>query len=206
MVEQRGEPSPSFSPLLLDVRVPAPVTRDPGSASGACFAGSRFPRSPPFAPPAPPPSVSPALFVGFVATRRGQTSWARASSATAPRLPDADRQCLAGQTQDLPVPVQGTSAHARVFDHAGPSGRSHSAPVRVAFHVSDHVSTRNIDLSRLNTWPVRTPVNASLPPSRETAHDSGPLWIAMSFNVVDFHRLLLAGFTGAPRKSMEPRV
>jgi hypothetical protein len=30
----------------------------------------------------------------------------------------------AGQTRDLPVPVQGPSAHARVSDHAGPSGRS----------------------------------------------------------------------------------
>jgi hypothetical protein len=28
-----------------------------------------------------------------------------------------------------------------------------------------------IVLSRLNTWPVRTPVNASLTPSRVTAHE-----------------------------------
>ena len=54
------------------------------------------------------------------------TSHARASSATAPRLPDADR-CgeTAGQTRDLPVSVQGASAHARVSDHAGPSGHLH---------------------------------------------------------------------------------
>jgi len=33
-------------------------------------------------------------------------------------------------------------------------------------------------LSRLNTRPVRTPVNASTMPSRATPHDSGPLWAA----------------------------
>jgi hypothetical protein len=27
---------------------------------------------------------------------------------------------LGGQTRDLPVPVQGACAHARVFDHAEP--------------------------------------------------------------------------------------
>jgi 3-hydroxyisobutyrate dehydrogenase-like beta-hydroxyacid dehydrogenase len=32
--------------------------------------------------------------------------------------------CLIGRTRDLPVPVQGASAHARVSDHAGPSGHS----------------------------------------------------------------------------------
>jgi hypothetical protein len=33
-------------------------------------------------------------------------------------------------------------------------------------------------LSRLNGWPMRTPVNASPRPSRATAHDSGPMCIA----------------------------
>ena len=44
---------------------------------------------------------------------------------TAPRLPDADRRLLPnGRSRDLPVPVQGASAHARVSDHAGLSRRS----------------------------------------------------------------------------------
>ena len=52
--------------------------------------------------------------------RRSLTSRARASSATAPRLPDADRNGIAaGQTRDLPVPVQEASARARFSDHAG---------------------------------------------------------------------------------------
>ena len=33
-----------------------------------------------------------------------------------------ERRTAAGQTWDLPVPVQGASAHARFFDHAGPFG------------------------------------------------------------------------------------
>src|SRR5215472_2380093 len=38
-------------------------------------------------------------------------------------------------------------------------------------------SRRNL-LSRLNTRPARTPVNASTLPLQETPHDSGPLWVA----------------------------
>ena len=52
------------------------------------------------------------------------------------------------------------------------------APRRVAFHDIHGVGTQNRKLSRLNGWPMRSPVNASLRPSRATAHDSGPMWIA----------------------------
>jgi len=51
------------------------------------------------------------------------------------------------------------------------------APGRVAFHDPHGVGTQNRKLSRLNGWPMRSPVNASLRPSRATAHDSGPMWI-----------------------------
>ena len=53
-----------------------------------------------------------------------------------------------------------------------------SAPGHVAFHNLHGVGTQNRKLSRLNGWPMRSPVNASLRPSRATAHDSGPMWIA----------------------------
>src|SRR5260370_6049504 len=52
------------------------------------------------------------------------------------------------------------------------------APRRFAFHDLHGVGTQNRKLSRLNGWPMRSPVNASLRPSRATAHDSGPMWIA----------------------------
>jgi hypothetical protein len=48
----------------------------------------------------------------------------------------------------------------------------------VAFRHLHGVGTRNRKLSRLNGWPMRPPVNASPRPSRATAHDSGPMWIA----------------------------
>src|SRR5450631_3658025 len=65
----------------------------PGSVSGACGPCSCSPRPPPFAPPTPHPirrTCSPASQLLW----RGLTSPARASSATAPRLPDADHPVL----------------------------------------------------------------------------------------------------------------
>src|SRR6516165_10412834 len=72
------------------VCVLAPVTREPGAESSACFASPHSPRSLPLAPPTPQriaPLCSPASQLLW----RGQTSRIRASSATAPHLPDADR-------------------------------------------------------------------------------------------------------------------
>src|ERR1700730_697271 len=62
----------------------------------------------------------------------------------------------------------------------GPPGAraAADAPEYVAFHHMHGVGTQNRKLSRLNAWPTRTPVNASPWPSRATAHDSGPMWIA----------------------------
>jgi hypothetical protein len=60
----------------------------------------------------------------------------------------------------------------------GRPGARADAPEYVAFHHMHGVGTQNRKLSRLNGWPMRTPVNASPRPSRATAHDSGPMWIA----------------------------
>src|SRR6266481_5129313 len=108
--------------LRLAVCAPAPVTHLPGSASGACFAGSHSPWPLPFAPPAPRRS-RPLCSSASQLLWQSLTSRGRASSATAPRLPDADRRQLPnGRSRDLPVPAQGASAHARFFDHAGSFG------------------------------------------------------------------------------------
>ena len=66
----------------------------------------------------------------------------------------------------------------RVFDHAGLGGRSRYRASHVAFRVSDHVGLRVEDFSRLDGWPMRSPVNASPASSRIPAHDSGPVWFA----------------------------
>ena len=60
----------------------------------------------------------------------------------------------------------------------GRLGARDDAPVRVAFRDVNGVGTRDCNLSRLDGWPMRTPVNASPWPSRATAHDSGSMWIA----------------------------
>ena len=39
-------------------------------------------------------------------------------------------------------------------------------------------ASRSKSLTRLNTRPIRSPVNASSPPSRTAPHDSGPVWVA----------------------------
>ena len=55
----------------------------------------------------------------------------------------------------------------------GRSNARTSASVRVAFHVSNRVGIRDVSLSQLNGWPTRSPVNASLTPSRMPVHDWG---------------------------------
>src|SRR3954464_13259826 len=110
--------------LSLVARGPAPVTRFPGSVPGTCFAGPSSSQSPPFAPPTPPPVARLCSLVSSLLWQ-SQTSRVRASSASTPRLPDADqRYSSAGQTRDLPIPAQRASTRARVSDHAGLGERS----------------------------------------------------------------------------------
>jgi hypothetical protein len=60
----------------------------------------------------------------------------------------------------------------------GRPGACDVASGHIAFHLMHGVGTQNETLSRLNGWPMRSPVNASPKPSRAPAHDSGPMWIA----------------------------
>src|SRR5262249_37077517 len=66
----------------------------------------------------------PALFVGFPATI-AESDFPRPfiiGYGSSPSRCGPEQHTAAGQTWDLPVPVQGASAHARFFDHAGPFG------------------------------------------------------------------------------------
>src|SRR5882724_5837074 len=47
-------------------------------------------------------------------------------------------------------------------------------------HLLTASASRSEFLTRLNTRPVRSPVNASTPPLRAAPHDSGPMWVASS--------------------------
>ena len=52
------------------------------------------------------------------------------------------------------------------------------ASVRVAFRQQNGVGARNKGLSRLDGWPVHSPTDASLAPSRVPAHGLGPMRFA----------------------------
>src|SRR5215467_13136106 len=106
--------------LQLAVRGSAPGSRVSGSGSGACFAGPRFPWPLPLAPPPPQPAAQ-LCSAASQLLWQSLTSPNRASVATAPRLPTADRppSRAFGRSGDLPVPVQGACVHARFSDHAG---------------------------------------------------------------------------------------
>src|SRR6202047_2858694 len=87
--------------LYAAVCEPASVTRLSGPASRTCFAGPHSSWSPPLAPPAPqriarlwiaPQQSATLCSSASQLLWRRPNSRARASSATAPRLPDADRR------------------------------------------------------------------------------------------------------------------
>src|SRR6266700_6582553 len=67
-----------------------------------------------------------------------------------------------------------------VFDRAGLGCASLYRCIRCCLPLllTASASRRN-RLSRLNTRPAPSPVNASAPPSRAAPHDSGPVWIAI---------------------------
>ena len=64
-------------------------------------------------------------------------------------------------------------------------------------HTPTASASRSELLSRLNTRPARSPVNASTPPSRAAPHDSGPMWVATPLSCDFFIHYNLAGLTGA---------
>jgi hypothetical protein len=94
----------------------------------------------------------------------------------------------------------------RVLDRAGsrsvsryrrsrfclPLGSTTSAP-RSGHRLRDGGS-----ISRLNTWPARSPVNASSTPLRTPMHDSEPVWIANPSPYETFIHNTLPVFPGAP--------
>ena len=150
----------------------------PGSASGACWLVPCSPWPPPFAPPTPV-AVARGRSPASQLLWRGLTSRPRASQASAHHLPDAGQGLLglAGgeisrfPRKELTHMLGSTTAPGRPGARVG-------APARVAFHSTHSVGVPRVLFSRLNTQPMRTPVNASPKPSRVSAHDSGTVWFA----------------------------
>ena len=91
----------------------------------------------------------------------------------------------------------------RVSDRAGLWHTSRYRCTRWGLPLSPTASaSRSNSLTRLNTRPARSPVNASTPPSRAAPHDSGPIWVANPLSCDFFIHYNLAGLTGA--QEIEP--
>jgi hypothetical protein len=84
----------------------------------------------------------------------------------------------------------------RFFDRAGSADSSRIAPpTMLPSALSDGVGTPTTLISRLHSWPARTPVNASLRPHGTPTHDSEPPRIATPYGVELSHLLLHAGLS-----------
>src|SRR6266550_2839721 len=85
-----------------------------------------------------------------------------------------------------------------VSDRAGLRRTSRYRCTRWSLPLSPTASaSRSKSLTRLNTRPARSPVNASTPPSRAAPHDSGPMWVANPLSCDFSIHYNLAGLTGA---------
>src|ERR1700730_14567728 len=139
-----------------------------GSVSGTRFvgAGSLWPA---LFPPSPPLPVARHCSGTSQVLQGCPTSQVRSSSAYVLRLPDASQgNCGLGRTWDLPVPARGVCVRAYRRTRC-------CLPLLLTASAS-----RSNCLTRLNTRPARSPVNASTLPLRAAPHDSGPMWVATS--------------------------
>src|SRR5271157_1598291 len=109
---------------------------------------------------------------------RSLTPRPRASSASARRLPDADRATHARPRSRSPG---FRSRSVRTCQGLRPRRTGYAlALTRIPVSPSavTTASASQLILSRLNGWPIRTPADASPPASRPTTHGSGPMWFA----------------------------
>ena len=145
-----------------------------------------------------PLRLGPSLFGGFAGTSGlcdfpcpfigGLRPW---TSRRGPCAPSAQ-----GWSRDLPVLAQGASVHARGLQTTpGPPPLAIAGWLVLPSAAYTAWAPGALKLSRLNTRPARTPVNASGMTLRACPHDSGPLWVATPFSVWLFHPLHLAGLS-----------
>src|SRR4029077_4356766 len=166
--------------LRLAVRGSAPGSRAPGSESGACFADPRFPWPLPLAPPPPPPAAR-LCSAASQLLWQSLTSPDRASAATAPHLPTADRRPNRALRPIRRPPGSRTrSVHAcQVLRPRRVAQVLALALLDILPSTTQTASAPGISfLSRLNGWPARSPTDASPTSSRMPAHGSGPMWFA----------------------------
>ena len=171
-------------------------TRLAGSVSGACRPVARSPWPPPLAPRTPPPVARPRSLASQLLWR-GLTPRPRASSASARRLPDADRSPHARpRSRSLPVSAGGVYVHARVFVTQDRTCARVDAHPRFAFRCDNGVGVP------IAQWLAYTHPCRRFAPGLAT--DDAPLGadaVRYSFIVVDLHHLLLAGLPAHCRRN-----
>ena len=90
-----------------------------------------------------------------------------------------------------------------VYDRAGSRSASrYRRPGCGLPHPPTASAPQSNPVSRLDTRPARTPVNASPPPSQAAAHDSGPPWVASPSTYDSFIHNTLPVFAGAQEVKM----
>ena len=170
------------------------------SESRTWFALPNSPWPNPFPPPAPqgclPPALcswaSPVLWVC-------PTSRRRSSRPFSFWILPADRAYMARPTTGSPG-FRATCFHAcmRSATARGPCPSRDNDAHGIAFQIRErrrHLGRRNI--SRLNTQPARSPVNACPAASRRPSHDSGPVWFAIPSLQETFTPYTLPALPGA---------
>src|SRR4051795_3587273 len=176
------------------VRGPAPVTRLPGPEPGACGPGPRSPRPPPFAPPTPR-TVARRCSPASPLLGRGLTSPVRASSATAPRLPDADQTArgpvVGREISRFPCPERACMPGSLTTPDR-PGARA-GALARVAFRFGNSVGIRNHGTVAAQWLACTVPCRRFAPGLAARHARLGADVDRYSFVVSDSHRLLLAG-------------
>jgi hypothetical protein len=164
----------------LFVRGPTPGSHEPGSASGACFVGPRFPWSPALAPPTPPP-VARLCSSASSLLCRSQTSLDRASAASAPHLPATDHPATTAPMADPEIsrfPSKERPYMPGSKTTPGLAGARNDAPASVAFRGVNNVGTRVYNAFAAQWLAYTLPTDASQSSSRRTAHGSGATWVS----------------------------
>ena len=156
------------------------MTRLRGSESVACVVAPPSPWPPPLAPPYSAVDRS-ALFASFAAT----TARSDFSSPCIIGFGFSPSRCgppvgtrADGQTGDLPSRAKSIHTCQGLRPRRADRALAMTRPVVLpsAFRTASAPEIR--PLSRLDGWPMCTPVNASSRTSRCATHDSGPMWFA----------------------------
>ena len=175
------------------VRAPAPVSHESGTEPGVCVAGAHSPWPRPFAPPAPSwitPLCSPASQLLWPRP----TSCIRTSSATAPRLPDADLGAICHRSNaGSPSFRHAPSARDVLFDPGRVAAPRITVPLMLRSAAKESLRPNEKGISGLNHTPRAVAVYASwpsLPPVTQHSLPGGSL------------RLTWAGLSPADRASL----